>query len=126
MILTGTKSEVKKMTDLLYGKLSNTTYIFKEMLSRNTVDNIVNSFSMIMNIRNLQIPQYDMSGHVEYTEVISYRSYHIISSEYHIPRIKFICSLLNNLKNLDIIYHSATTEDQNLLKYRERNENLIS
>lgn len=126
VILSGTNNEVEKMSILLENKIVNNSYIVKETLSRNTIDNIINTFSILFNIRNLQIPQSDMSGHTDFVEVIRYNSYHIISSDYHINRIKFICSVLDKTKNLDIVYHSANTENPDILKYRLLNETKIN
>jgi hypothetical protein len=68
----------------------------------------------------------DESGHNELVEVSNYKGYYIISSEYHIPRVKYICSVLNLTKNLEIKYIETITRNPKQLKLRQSHEQYIS
>ena len=103
----------------------NSSIIVQEINSKNTIDNIYNSFFLLFEGK-LKIPLIDESGHREDTEILAYGKFSIISSEYHINRIKYICSCLDITKNLKISYIPSKTENLELLQSRLKNEALIS
>jgi uncharacterized SAM-binding protein YcdF (DUF218 family) len=106
ILLTGTNTEVSMMHKELSVLASNATFIF-ETKSKNTIDNIVNSFSILNEKKELLGIDVD-----------------IISSEYHIPRIKYISFICNI--NKKITYHSSQTRIDTILKTRMQTENKIS
>lgn len=106
ILLTGTNTEVSMMHKELSVLAGNATFIF-ETKSKNTIDNIVNSFSILNEKKELLGIDID-----------------IISSEYHIPRIKYISFICNISKK--ITYHSSQTRIDTILKTRMQTENKIS
>lgn len=112
IVLTGTEKEVLYMYERL--KSLDTNFLF-ESDSYSTIDNVLNTFYYLFsahrpNLDNLQI--------------IDYGQIHVVSSEYHLERIQFICSHAEITKNLNIDYIGSITPNETILRKRKKNEQL--
>jgi len=105
IFLTGTQHEISYM---------------RNKLDSCTIDNIYNSFNYLYYNRLLTLPSGD--GHFIEKEIVSYRNVHILSSYYHIARIKVICDNLNISKNCFIVFHKSEVTNKLLGTMREKNE----
>lgn len=118
IVLSGNEKEVLYMFERLS---SLDAHFLFEHNSFSTIDNIVNTFYYLFSPRRPNISdQYD-----NLKEIIDYGQIHIVSSEYHLKRIAFICSVLEITKNLNIDFIGCITTNSEILEKRRAHENEI-
>jgi uncharacterized SAM-binding protein YcdF (DUF218 family) len=128
LFFSGTPSEILFMKELVSKRLPSCMLSFEDK-SRNTIDNIVNTFSMfpmprIFGTRPSLIESIDEFGVPIIKEVPDYK-FIVVSSDYHIQRVKLICDHLDVSKNRQISYYDCVTSDKAQLNKRLHTENYI-
>ena len=128
LFFTGTPQEIKNMQLLATKKLSNPLLAYEDK-SKNTIDNIYNTFSLIqfppyINNRPPVILCTEYDGVALYDEVPDY-TFFIVSSDYHMERFEYICKNLNISNKRNINFYGSLTKDKKQLQRRLYTENYI-
>lgn len=108
IVLTGTPGEVNKMRKILKNTVPDYD-IYCEEESKTTIDNIYNSFTIFSD-------QINEGWNV-----------HIVTSDYHLLRVKKICDILDPSKNVNVNFHCSRSRDSKIFEDRIQAEfNIIS
>lgn len=128
LFFTGTPKEIQTMIAIAYGLYPHCNISYEDK-SRNTIENIVNSFSVFPitrthGARTSVIEHVDGCGVPSLQEVPDYE-FIVVSSDYHIDRVRFICDNLTVSMNRKIKYYVSETSDKVQLQKRIETEKYI-
>lgn len=128
LFFTGTTKETQTMITIAYDLYPHCNISYEDK-SRNTIENIVNSFSVFPitrthGARTSVIEHVDGCGIPSLQEVPDYE-FIVVSSDYHIDRVKFICDNLTVSMNRKIRYCVSETSDKVQLQKRIKTEEYI-
>lgn len=130
ILFTGTESENNFF--LSYIKPYNLNlFITSETNSKDTIDNVINSFNIIFNIKNgLKFNDFD-NGFLNQYDAGPFEIIYNISSAYHLQRIKYILQVCNfyneNMEFYGSLEYNETryVTEYNIIKNKEEYTNWI-
>ena len=122
-LFTGRPIESKFLYEYCVSKYPEITCL-QERESRNTIDNIYNSFGLLR--QRLYWTMSYGDGHASMLEVNEIEEIHIVTSNYHLKRTRLICENLDISREFKLCFHGAIEREGKILEQRKKNEEKIA
>lgn len=124
VFISGNSNEVKIMTNKLAKHVLPSWTLMGEDCSRDTIDNIINSFKIIFH-PTYGAKYYPMNDMLAPCDAFPFHQHHIISSSYHLKRIKFIMDTLGYLQTDTVVYHGSDLYNKTRVDLEKRIEDNV-